>query len=100
MTYRYKKLLAYAKESPHCMFCGAENHGQIVAAHSNQQKHGHGTGHKSADCLTAYVCGDCHDIIDGRSKAKEHDRQSRIEMHADAFYKTVLWLFETGRIKT
>lgn len=38
MTYRNPALLGLASKAPHCMVCGAHNEGQVVSAHSNQQR--------------------------------------------------------------
>ena len=58
MTYKNKKLLELARQIP-CTLCGKED-GTIVAAHSNQQKDGKGTGIKSADYRIASLCYGCH----------------------------------------
>ena len=70
MTYRNAKLLALAKEAPYCFRCRAPNGGQIIAAHANMESMGKGIGHKAAD-IPAYLCGDCHDIVDGRKREKD-----------------------------
>ena len=73
MTYRNPKLLALARYAPKCFCCGADNIGNVVAAHCNSLRLGKGISFKAAD-LPAYLCHDCHDSYDGRAKgAIEHN---------------------------
>lgn len=99
MNFRSPKLRKYALEAPHCMSraCRAENHGQIVGAHSNKLAHGKGKGIKAHD-IVAYLCNDCHDIYDGR-KNTWMDKAEREMMFQDAVYESILWLLQTGRLK-
>ena len=95
MTYRNKKLLELARQIP-CTLCGIED-GTIVAAHSNQQKDGKGTGIKSADYRIASLCYGCHMELDqGRSLTKSQ----RLELWEQAHRKTIGELFERGFIHT
>lgn len=66
MNYRNKKLTQSAKHEA-CVSCGADD-GTIVWAHSNQIRHGKGTGIKAHDLFGCYLCSKCHDWYDGRSK--------------------------------
>lgn len=94
MTYRNTKLLKLAKDCPHCMSCGKDNDGTIVAAHSDQQADGKGMGHKAHDYRIAYLCFDCHQDI--------HASKSRIytqEMFNAAHRRTIGWLFDSGHIE-
>jgi len=96
MNYRNRKLLNLAKECPFCMSCMRVNHGDVVAAHSNQIVDGKGMGIKAHDYRIAYLCGDCHMAIDqGKDMAKEQ-RKLRWE---DAHRRTIGWLFESGHLK-
>lgn len=67
-NWRCPAILREARFHP-CQSCGADD-GTIVAAHSNQLKHGKGMGIKAHDCFIAYLCHRCHDIVDGRSYHK------------------------------
>lgn len=93
MNYRNSKLMAYAKEAPHCMYCKAANQGQVVASHSNALKHGKGMGIKAHD-IPAYVCNECHFDIDFGQFSREQKRL----IWADAMFESMLWLLQTGRL--
>lgn len=60
--FRSKKILAEAQHHP-CQYCGADD-GTIVAAHSNQARHGKGMGIKAHDCFVAFLCAVCHAFVD------------------------------------
>lgn len=94
MTFRSPKLLKAAKGRP-CVLCGSV--GTTVSAHSNQTEHGHGTGIKSPDCLSAWACGTCHDLIDGRQG--KLTKEEKRELWHRAFVKTVVRWFEDGIVK-
>ena len=97
-NYRNERLLALAKECPRCMSCGDFNAGDVVAAHSNSQRMGKGIGLKAHD-IPAYLCGDCHAIVDGRMESIIHNRESRERMWADAVVQTWLWLMQEGMLE-
>jgi uncharacterized protein YlaI len=99
VTYRNPRLLQLAKEAPCCMYCGMDNYGQVVAAHSNQLQHGKGKGLKAHD-IPAYVCNVCHDQIDGRTNPGLIDlsRADKERMWYDAMFRTMLWLLENGHL--
>lgn len=90
MSYRSPKLLRAAEGQP-CMICG-DNKGTTVAAHANSVALGKGTGIKVPDFYTAWVCGVCHALIDGRlgklTKAEKWD------MWVTAYLRTVKRWFE------
>lgn len=94
MNFRNRKLLDCARDQP-CMHCGAED-GTVVAAHSNQSKHGKGMSIKAHDCFVAFLCSRCHHDIDQGSKLS---REERRDLWQDAFEKTLLHLWQTDRIK-
>lgn len=98
MNYRNQKLLKLASRAPHCMnpACGTLNRGQIVACHSNSQRHGKGTGLKAHD-ITAYLCGHCHDMLDGRTGNLTREEKERL--FADALFETWLWLMREGLLE-
>ena len=95
MTFRSIKLLQHAQDAPHCMLCRAANHGNVVGAHLPFGVEFKGIGHKPPD-LVAYVCGDCHDRIDGRTQGGS--RADRLFDFYLALYRSVVWLLETGRL--
>jgi len=94
MNYRNKKLLEAVRDFP-CAMCGRQD-GTVVAAHSNQQRDGKGTGIKAHDYRIASLCYKCHDMIDNH---KDLDRHERIEAWEQAHRKTIGWLFEKEVIK-
>jgi hypothetical protein len=96
-NYRNPKLLAFAKDAPHCMCCSTPNMGQVVGAHSNKLRHGKGKGIKAHD-LVAYLCQLCHDTYDGRI-ASSLTRDDKDLMFLDAYYASMLWLFQSGRLR-
>lgn len=95
MNWRSKKLLAAAKDAPHCMACFTPNDGTVVAAHSNQQRDGKGTGIKANDYRIALMCNTCHHEIDNGSGLS---RIERLAIWEDAHRHTIGWLFESGRV--
>lgn len=94
MNYRNSKLLELIRESP-CQHCGAIN-GTVVAAHSNQQRDGKGTGIKAHDYRIAALCHRCHHELDAGNKLS---REERLEMWEEAHRKTIAWLFEKEHIQ-
>jgi hypothetical protein len=64
MIYRNKKLTQSARDEA-CVSCGNPN---SCWAHSNLLQHGKGRGQKAHDIFGAYLCLNCHDWFDGRSK--------------------------------
>jgi hypothetical protein len=91
MSYRSTKLLKSANGLP-CVLCLST--GTTVAAHSTQVTHGHGTGCKAPDYFVAYVCQECHDLIDGRRGFL--NKEEKREMWNRAFQRTVALWFEQG----
>jgi hypothetical protein len=88
MNYRNPKLLKLAEYSP-CMMCSILD-GTIVAAHSNQLRDGKGTGIKAHDHRIAFLCHQCHHMIDNDKSLDKHDRIAAWE---EAHRKTIGWLF-------
>jgi hypothetical protein len=94
MTYRNKKLLEVVRKLP-CQICRIED-GTIVAAHSNQQRDGKGTGIKSADYRIAALCNLCHMGLD---QSRAMSKTERMELWEDAHRRTIGELFEYGLLK-
>jgi len=92
MIYRNPKLLALAPNVPHCMRCGRNNDGTVVAAHANMQSMGKGTGIKAAD-IPAYLCSTCHDIIDQRVQVGMKRKELESEW-ALAAVRSMRWALE------
>jgi hypothetical protein len=93
MMYRNEKLLKSVRNLP-CQLCGIED-GTVVAAHSNQLRHGKGRGIKASDWAIAALCFKCHAEIDQGSKL---NKSERVENWQSAFEKTIAELFERGII--
>jgi hypothetical protein len=70
---RSKKLLEACREIT-CQLCGAQD-GTVVAAHSNQAKHGKGRGIKASDEFVAALCFRCHHEIDQGASMRKEARQ-------------------------
>jgi hypothetical protein len=97
-AFRCQKLRDLAEEAPHCMrrACRVVNVGQVVGCHRGGLAHGRGMGHKTHD-LVAYLCGDCHNLIDRRTgnlTPEEADQE-----FLDAYYESNLWLLESGHLE-
>jgi hypothetical protein len=97
MTYRNRKLLDLARDCPHCMSCRSHNDGSVVAAHSNSQEFGKGMGIKASDAAIAFLCDDCHSLVDGRTG--KLDRFERETMFYKASMKTYVWMMEQGKLE-
>ena len=85
---RSKKLLERARLIP-CQICGSED-GSVVAAHSNQSKHGKGRGIKASDVYIASLCYDCHKMIDqGSGLTREEKNRSWDMAHLNTVWALV-----------
>lgn len=95
--FRSQTLRDLAAKVPHCMNrdCRAANRGQIVAAHSNESAHGKGLSLKAHD-VPAYLCGSCHDLLDGR--AGHLSREEKSAMFLRAAYASMVWLLREGHL--
>lgn len=91
MNYRNEHLLRVVRYLC-CAMCGAED-GTVVAAHSNQQKHGKGTGIKADDWRIAALCHSCHAHID---QGKNLTKDERRELWNEAHEKTLDQMFKRG----
>jgi hypothetical protein len=83
MNYRNAKLRESAKHES-CVSCGRDD-GTVVWAHSNQQRHGKGMGIKAHDLFGAYLCHDCHDLLDGRITGRTN--LFKIPIDKDAWFR-------------
>lgn len=100
MNYRNPALLKLARDQA-CSHCGAED-GTTVAAHSNSNVHGKGASIKSHDCFVAFLCMKCHSWLDqggGMDPTGMWTVQEKAEMFRRAADKTMLWLWQAGKIK-
>ena len=86
--YRSKKLLEILRTLP-CQLCGIED-GTVVAAHSNQQRDGKGTGIKAQDYRVAALCYKCHMELD---QGSTYLKSKRMELWEEAHRKTIGELF-------
>jgi hypothetical protein len=94
LNYRNKKLLEAVRQLP-CQVCGIED-GTIVAAHSNQLRHGKGKSIKAHDWAIAAMCHTCHTQID---QGGLYDKQTRFGLWDRAFERTLHLLWERGIIE-
>jgi len=96
--YRNKKLIESAKHED-CVSCGNPN---SCCAHSNLYIHGKGRGQKAHDLFVAYLCLNCHDWFDGRSKNEPPSYHSQTESKQNWFMrmneKTLIIACEKGYI--
>mgnify|MGYP003144517817 CR=1 FL=1 len=93
------KLRKLAQEMPFCTSCGDPNPNRdlLCLAHSNELRHGKGVGKKSDDLFGAYMCFDCHNVVDGRTgKLTKIEKR---EMHERAWIITMEWWINNGHIK-
>lgn len=88
---RSPALLKAAREIP-CQCCGAQD-GSVVAAHSNQARHGKGRSIKASDIYIASLCSRCHNAVDCSYILSQ---KQRIDIWTDAHCKTVQELTTRG----
>lgn len=89
---RSPKLLKACRDLP-CQICGIED-GTIVAAHSNQGRHGKGRSIKASDVFVASLCHYCHYEIDQGGTYPAEERQL---IWQSAHVRTVASLVREGR---
>jgi hypothetical protein len=94
LNYRNKKLLEAIRQLP-CQVCGIED-GTVVAAHSNQQRHGKGMSIKAHDWAIAALCHTCHAHLD---QGSHYDKDTRFAVWDKAFERTLHLLWERGIIE-
>jgi hypothetical protein len=88
---RSKPLLKACREIP-CQAC-MRSDGTIVAAHSNEARHGKGRSVKASDQYVASLCHLCHHELDQGSRLNRDERQA---LWAGAHAKTVRELVSRG----
>lgn len=93
---RLPKLLRAAKDSP-CQACGADD-GTIVAAHGPKSICGGGMGMKPTDLAVAYLCAECHDVVDGRRRMTWEPHE-RVELWMRAHIATLEHCYREGVLK-
>lgn len=67
----------------------------VVAAHSNQLKHGKGGGLKAHDCYIAWACYACHAELDQGKMRYEQ----KCDYWQAGFERTILQMFLLGIVK-
>ncbi len=93
MNYRNRKLLdLMAGESKLAQRAGVLMPCQLCdrwlptcGAHSNQSRHGKGTGIKAHDCFAAALCRDCHSTIDEGKLTRDVATREWFSAHCDTF---------------
>lgn len=88
---RSKALLVACREIP-CQSCGVAD-GTVVAAHSNQARHGKGRSIKASDIYVASLCTKCHSELD---QGYSMSRAQRAGMWDAAHRNTVRTLLKRG----
>lgn len=88
---RSKKLLEACREIP-CQVCGVAD-GTVVAAHSNQLRHGKGRSIKASDVYVASMCCECHTACD---QGHSLNKSEKVEMWDAAHRNTVRELLKRG----
>lgn len=88
---RSPKLLQACRELS-CQNCGAQD-GTVVAAHSNESRHGKGRSIKASDIYVASLCHRCHMELD---QGLRMSRSERLELWLAAHVCTVKELLRRG----
>lgn len=88
---RSKKLLQACREIP-CQVCGVAD-GTVVAAHSNQLRHGKGRSIKASDVFVAAMCHRHHTEVD---QGHRLTKAEKVEMWDAAHRNTVRELVKRG----
>lgn len=94
MSFRSTKLLRSAQGQA-CVLCRRE--GTTVSAHCNLTVHGKGIGIKCPDCLVAWLCHECHSLLDGQTG--NWTKEEKRTMWYRAFAFTVVQWFEQGIVE-
>ena len=88
MIYRNPDLLRVVRLLP-CQSCGIED-GTVVAAHSNQLRHGKGRGLKAHDWRIAALCYRCHMDLDQGSGSREEKKRTWQDAHEQTLHELFL----------
>lgn len=91
VSFRSTKLLRSAQGQA-CVLC--RRVGTTVSAHCNMTVHGKGIGIKCPDCLVAWLCYECHGLLDGQTGALT--KEDKRTMWYRAFALTVVQWFDQG----
>ena len=99
--YRNRKLLNLAHKVEHCQLelpgvCEGYTPNGCEPAHSNQVRHGKGTGMKAHDAFHVAACHSCHAELDN---GKLFKKQDKADYWNDGFAKTMLYYFQEGWLK-
>lgn len=94
--FRSPDLLKLASNAPKCMHCSVTNTGQVVGCHPNSLAMGKGMGQKAHD-VPAYLCPDCHDLLDGRAEALT--RFEKEVLYLRASNASMVWLLQSGHLQ-
>lgn len=92
--FRSRKLLDAAEGQP-CVLCNRQD-GTTVAAHADMVEYGKGQRIKVHDCLSAWLCADCHRKIGDMSRLTKAERW---EQWHRAFARTVVQWFKQGIVE-
>ncbi len=84
---RSPALLKACRQLP-CQHCSRQD-GTVVAAHSNQAKHGKGRSIKASDIFVAALCFSCHSEIDQGARLSQDERET---VWRDAHARTMFLL--------
>ena len=95
-NFRSKKILRWAEDAPHCMYCKEPNRGQVVACHFNAIKYGKGMGLKAHDIIAA-LCDKCHSLADGAIGPHLTKEQRELILY-EGIYRTFLWALQEGKL--
>lgn len=79
-----------------CAHCNRDD-GTVVAAHNNELALGRGFAHKTPDYMVAYLCHECHDVVDGRRGGLDLEQKRAIWNRA--YVQTVAWWFRDKLVK-
>lgn len=58
-----------------------------------------GMGLKSPDLIASFACSVCHDIVDGRKRVPEYDRDAVRLMHLEGVARTLAYLIDLNKVK-
>jgi formate-dependent nitrite reductase cytochrome c552 subunit len=95
--YRSQKMKDLADECPRCQSCWKPKDGTIVGAHIPFGKD-KALGQKPSD-IVAFLCADCHDIVDGRAFSRSYTKEQRLAIWSDALWWSVLWMLQSGHLE-
>ena len=97
MTFRSRRLLDVAHDSPCMLLLGVPGCGNnlSVPCHSDMLRHGRGEGHKSHDCLAVPGCPACHAAFTRKTLGRDGYEAAWL----DAFERYTVWLWSTGKVR-